>query len=103
MKNKVRLLAIFSIIFFLNHCSFDKRSGIWKGYEKELERISQLEEKNQEKFGKKRKSLIFSSKDTFQKEIPAESLASLGSPYNNNSWTMPGLNYQNSSGIKPDS
>jgi len=94
MRNKINYLTFILIIFFLNHCSFDKKSGIWKGYEKELERISQLEEKH----GKITKSLIYSSKDEFQKEILPSRDARLSVPYSNNSWEMPGFNYQNSLG-----
>ena len=53
---------IFIILFFpLFNCSFDKKTGIWTGNEKELERIEELE-----KASKKNRVKIFS---TFQESI----------------------------------
>ena len=36
----------FLILFLLNNCSFDKKSGIWTGYEDEIERVAKLEVEN---------------------------------------------------------
>ena len=47
MINKKNLI-FFLIFILLNNCSFDKKSGIWKGGEKEKRRISELEKKQKE-------------------------------------------------------
>ena len=33
----------FLILLLLNNCSFDKKSGIWSGYEEEIKRVAELE------------------------------------------------------------
>ena len=83
----------FLILFLLNNCSFDKKSGIWTGYEDEIERVSKLEIES-----KIITSKIFSSEDGFSKEVLASKAITLDSPQNNSSWPMSGLNLQNSSG-----
>ena len=83
----------FLILFLLNNCSFDKKSGIWTGYEDEIERVAKLEIES-----KIITSKIFSSEDDFSKEVLASKAITLDSPQNNSSWLMSGLNLQNSSG-----
>ena len=89
----LRYLIFFLILklFFLTSCSFDKKTGIWTGNEKELKRIEELEKAN-----KGNKFKIFSSLDDTIKEVSAIKSISLGPPQKNSSWTTSSLNHQNS-------
>ena len=58
---------LYLLIFFLNHCSLDRKTGIWTGHEKELERIAEMEKANQAQSQK-----IFSTKSSFDKEIASK-------------------------------
>ena len=91
----LRYLIFFLILklFFLTSCSFDKKTGIWTGDEKELKRIEELE-----KASKGNKFKIFSGLEDSIKEVSATKSISLGPPQKNSSWIMSGLNIQNSSG-----
>ena len=84
---------LYLLIFFLNHCSLDRKTGIWTGHEKELERIAEMEKANQAQSQK-----IFSTKSSFDKEIASNKILNLNKPKNNRSWPMSGLNLQNSTG-----
>ena len=85
---------IFIILFFpLFNCSFDKKTGIWTGNEKELERIEELE-----KASKKNRVKIFSTFQESIKEISYARNVTLGKAERNTSWVTSGLNIQNSSG-----
>jgi outer membrane protein assembly factor BamB len=95
MINKKKYFIFIILIISLNHCSFDKKSGIWKGYEKEVKRVGELEEQN-ESF--KSKVKVFSTSDEFAKEVNAKEEMSLKEPAKNIAWAMPGLNLQNSLG-----
>ena len=44
MIKKVNYLIFFLILILFTSCSFDNKSGIWSGSEKEKRRISELEE-----------------------------------------------------------
>ena len=75
MKNNKFLLIYFGLIIFLSGCSFDSKTGIWSGSEKEKKRITQLEEdriKNTEK--------IYSSEDIVVDEILSEKNINLSEP-----------------------
>ena len=91
MINK-KISISFIIFFLLNSCSFDSKTGIWGDAAKEKEKISELEKK-QKKIIKVEK--IYSSDDTFRKEILLSKSIVLSKPQNNLSWLMPNLNYQN--------
>jgi len=83
----------FLILILLNNCSFDKKSGIWSGYEEEIKRVAELESES-----KIISSKIITSEDEFSKVVLTSRSITLDSPKNNNSWPMSGLNLQNSSG-----
>ena len=91
MINK-KISILFIVFFLLNGCSFDSKTGIWGDAAKEKKRIAKLE-KNQKEIIKVEK--IYSSDDTFRKEILLSKSIVLSKPQNNLSWTMPNLNYQN--------
>ena len=93
MINIIKYLVLFSLVFLLNHCSFDHKTGIWKGYEQELKRVAKLEKEN-----RIIKSKIFASSDEFSKEIASKKSVKLNTPQNYDAWTMANLNLQNSLG-----
>ena len=92
MKNKFKYF-FFLLFFALTSCSFDKKSGLWDGYEEELERVTELERQS-----KIISSKIFSSEDTFAQIIPIKNNIVLEKPQKNNDWLMPGSNLQNLTG-----
>ena len=64
--NKKKNLIFFLIFILLVNCSFDDKTGIWSGNEKEKIRISELEkEQNQTK----NIDNIYSSEDIYSKEV----------------------------------
>ena len=46
--NKKKIYIFFLILFFIASCSFDDKTGLWKGEKKEKERISNLERQQKE-------------------------------------------------------
>ncbi len=88
--NKKKNLIFFLIFIFLINCSFDNKTGIWSGSEKEKKRISNLEKEESGSF-----EYIYSSEDVFSKEISLSSEINISNPINNLSWEMSSLNYQN--------
>ena len=73
-------------------CSFDNKSGIWSGSEKEKRRISELEEEQKRVLNTIK---IYTSETFFSKEIPGDKNVNLTKPKTNSSWKMSGLNPQN--------
>ena len=63
--NKKKNLVFFLIFVLLASCSFDKKTGIWSGEEKEKVKISKIEEEQ-----KKIKNVIniYSSENIYSKE-----------------------------------
>ncbi len=91
MNNKKKL--VFIIIFvFLSNCSFDDKTGIWSGSKEEKNRISELEEKQNEVIDINK---IYSSENKYTKEIILKTKINLTEPSKNISWYMSGLNNQN--------
>ena len=88
-KNFLFFLLIFAI---LSGCSFDDKTGIWSGSKKEKKRISQLE-KEQSKIIDIKK--IYSSDETYSKEIALLQNVILSEPKKNLSWKTSSLNNQN--------
>ena len=91
MINK-KISILFIVFFLLNGCSFDSKTGIWGDAAKEKKKITELEKKQKEIIKVEK---IYSSDDTFRKEILLSKSIVLSKPQNNLSWTMPNLNYQN--------
>ena len=92
MINKKNLI-FFLIFILLNNCSFDKKSGIWKGGEKEKRRISELEKKQKEIIDVEK--IYSSSENIILKEKSLIKNIKLSQPNKNLSWEMTGLNNQN--------
>ena len=61
MIKKVKYLLFFLIFLILCNCSFDNKTGIWKGDKDEIKRVSELEKKQKEVLETIR---IYSSTDT---------------------------------------
>ena len=93
MINKTKYLIF--LLFLLVNCSFDNKTGIWDGSEKEKERISGIE-KEQRKIKKVVK--IYTSTEEFSEEISSSQRIILAKPEKISSWTMSSLNFQNSLG-----
>ena len=64
MKNNKISLIFIGIFFLCAGCSFDSKTGIWSGDEKEKERIGQIE-----KDGKKDIEKIYASQDISVDEV----------------------------------
>ena len=90
--NKVKNFAIFTVFFLIIGCSFDKKTGIWSGSEKEKKRISELQKEQSQIIDI---SKIYSSENIFSKEIFLRENIQLTTPNRNSSWKMSSLNNQN--------
>ena len=90
IKKKISILLISLIA--LNNCSFDTKTGIWGDSAKEKKRISKLE-KDQKEIIKVEK--IYSSENSFNKDILLNGDVVIPKARNNLSWLMSNLNYQN--------
>ena len=91
MINKKNLI-FFLIFILLYNCSFDSKTGIWGGSEKEKKRISELEEEQRQIIDVEK---IYSSENIYTKETHLTENINLSEPKKNLSWKMPGLNQQN--------
>ncbi len=91
VNNKIKLILFFFV--FLTSCSFDNKTGIWKGLEDEKKRARELE-----RLQNRELVTIYSSESKVLSEIKAAKSISLSAPKTNTSWTMPDLNGQNFKG-----
>ena len=85
-------LVLFLIFILLSNCSFDNKTGIWGGSEKEKRRISELEKEQKQIIDIER---VYSSENIYNDEIPLTKGISLSKSKKNQSWQMSGLNHQN--------
>ena len=85
-------LVFFIIFILLSNCSFDDKTGIWGGSEKEKRRISELEKEQKQIIDIER---IYSSENIYNDEVPLTKGISLSKSKKNQSWQMSGLNHQN--------
>ena len=92
MINKKNLI-FFLIFILLNNCSFDNKTRIWKGSEKEKRRVSELEKKQKEIIDVEK--IYSSSENIILKEKSLIKNIKLSQPNKNLSWEMTGLNNQN--------
>ena len=92
MIKKIKYLIFFLVFILLVSCSFDNKSRIWSGSEKEKKKISELT-KEQSRIINVVK--VYTSESFYSKEIPAVKSVSLTEPKTNSSWTMSSLNLQN--------
>ena len=92
MIKNIKYLIFFLIFILFVNCSFDNKSGIWSGSDKEKKRISELE--------KDQKLIIdvinvYTSENFYSKEILPVKSINLTEPKTNSSWKMSSLNLQN--------
>ena len=92
---KSKISIFFLIFFFLSSCSFDDKTGIWSGGEKERKRISDIENEQKQIINTKN---IYSSSNINLPEISLKKNINLSKPVKNLSWKMSTLNLQNSLG-----
>ena len=92
MIKKIKYLIFFLVFILLVSCSFDNKSGVWSGSEKEKKKVSELT-KEQSRIIDVVK--VYTSESFYSKEIPAVQIVSLTEPKTNSSWKMSGLNLQN--------
>ena len=85
-------LIFFLIFALLNGCSFDNKTGIWGGSEKEKRRISELEKAQKEVITTEK---IFLSDDLYKKEKKINKQINLLKPKKNSFWKTNSLNQQN--------
>ena len=91
MSKKKNLIFFLAFILLLN-CSFDDKTGIWSGEEKEKRRISELEKEQGQIIDSDK---IYSSENIFSEEKVLTKEVILSKPKKNLSWKMSGLNQQN--------
>ena len=92
--NKInRFFFIIFIFTVVSSCSFDKKTGIWDGGEKEEKRIASLE--NEQSKIKSTTKIFSSNQDAIKELRPTQSVI-LSEPKNVLEWKMSGLNLQNS-------
>ena len=92
INNKMKIIFS-SLIFFLASCSFDNKTGIWKGLEQEKRRALELQRLQDREL-----VTIYSSESKVLEEFKAIKNVSLSTPKTNSSWLMPDLNEQNFKG-----
>jgi len=85
-------LKFFLIILLLTSCSFDKKTGIWSGSEKEKRRISELEKEQKSIIEVKK---IYSTENFYDKQINLTKNIIIQNSKKNSSWKMNNLNNQN--------
>ena len=93
MIRKLKLFFSLIILILLYNCSFDRKSGIWDGYENEKRRVFDLRKKQNEttNFIK-----IYFSENPYNLELNPSKDAILSNPKKNISWETSNLNLQNS-------
>jgi len=90
--NRKKNLIFFLLLILLVNCSFDDKSGIWKESIEENKRVVELEKKQQTEINRIK---IYSSENSYSKEVILNKEISLSPAKKNSSWEMSGLNYQN--------
>ena len=91
MNRKKNLIFFLVFILFVN-CSFDNKTGIWSGEEKEKRRITELEKEQNQIIDIVN---VYSSESIYSKEESLTKNISISNPKKNLSWKMHGLNHQN--------
>ena len=92
MIDKTKYLIFILVLTLFSSCSFDNKTGIWDGSEKEKKRISDIEwnQKNIKKIVK-----VYSSTNIFKEEVIPEKNIILSEPKKISSWSMANYNHQN--------
>ena len=90
--NKKKFYIFFLVLILTISCSFDDKTGLWKGDKKEKERLSELEKQQKEVISVKN---IYSSDKPFVLEKSLSKKIILSKAKNISDWKMHGLNHQN--------
>ena len=90
--NKKNRIFFFLVLFLFTSCSFDNKTGLWKGAKEEKKRISELEKRQNEILNIDK---VYTADDVFSLEKPLTKKIVLSKPRENLSWLMNGKNYQN--------
>ena len=90
--NKKKFYIFFLVSVLTISCSFDDKTGLWKGDKKEKERLSELEKQQKEVISVKN---IYSSDKPFVLEKSLSKKIILSKAKNITDWKMHGLNHQN--------
>jgi len=78
--------------FFIFSCSFDKMSGIWSGTDNEKRRLGEIQKDQQERVNTVK---LYSTENTYNKEVLYKGNIKLPKPIKNTSWENIGFNDQN--------
>ena len=92
IMSRKKNLIFFLIFILLVNCSFDNKTGIWSGDEKEKRRISELEKEQNQIIDVVD---IYLSESIYSKEISLTRNISISNPKKNLSWKMSSFNHQN--------
>ena len=96
MIKRPKYLFFFLVFsFLLLNCSFDNKTGIWAGGEKEKEKALELE--RQQKQVLEVVKIYSSDRPAIEEVFPVKNTI-LTQPVKNSSWSMSGLNLQNFTG-----
>ena len=90
--NKKNRIFFFLVLFLFTSCSFDNKTGLWKGAKEEKKRISELEKRQNEILNIDK---VYTADDVFSLEKPLTKKIVLSKPRENLSWLMNGKHYQN--------
>ena len=92
IMSRKKNLIFFLIFVLITNCSFDNKTGIWTGGEKERKRVSELEEENKRALDTIN---IYSSENIYSKEVSLNQNINISNPKKNLAWKMHNLNHQN--------
>ena len=85
IMSRKKNLIFFLIFVLITNCSFDNKTGIWTGGEKERKRVSELEEENKRALDTIN---IYSSENIYSKEVSLNQNISISNPKKNLAWKM---------------
>ena len=91
MTKKVNL-SFFLIFLLFTHCSFDKKTGIWKGIEEEKRIASEIELRQRQVINV---SKVYTSENAYSEEVLLKKATTLSQPKKESKWTMAYQNHQN--------
>ena len=94
MKNK-RKIVFFLLFLLTNNCSFDDKTGIWSGGEKERQKLLDLEREQRDTL---KIDKIYSTETVYNKKILLNKSLILSKPKNNFEWPTADANNQNNIG-----
>jgi len=88
----IKNIFYFFIFILISSCSFDDKTGIWKGDSDEKNRLSEIEKRQNQAIST---TSVFSSDKIYSEEKKLLTKISLSNPKKTISWNMHALNHQN--------